>query len=210
MTMMAAMSGGEGRIGGHMKLNTGNLRRAWVLIAAAAFSFSCSNEFTRSAAPVELVVSNTQELQKIDLRPGAPNCDVNVASVLIRAILRNPSEATQQFNDVKITRYRISYVRTDGGTLVPSSFVRSIDLLVPTGGADTSLGSFLAFQSDALTQAPFASLLPQNGGRDPETGRSTVRMDIILDLFGETLAGANVTGRTRIAVDFCYNCGGCA
>lgn len=193
-----------------MKFKTSNLGRAWMLIAIAAFSFSCSNEFTRSAAPVELVVSNTQALQRIDVRQGAANCDVNVADVVIRAILRNPSNVNQQFNDVRITRYRVSYVRTDGGTLVPGSFVRSIDLLVPTGGVDTPLGNFLVLQTEALSQAPFASLLPQNGGRDPETGRSTVRMDIILDLFGETLAGANVTGRTRLAVDFCYNCGGCA
>lgn len=180
-------------------------------VVAAALTLSCnSSEFTRSASPVELVVTNVQGLQQIDIRPGAANCDVNIAEVVIRAILKAPlGDVNQQFNDVRITRYRVSYVRTDGGTLVPASFVRSIDLLVPANGTESDLGSFLALQSEALSQAPFAALLPQNGGRDPETGRAVVRMDLILDVFGETLAGSNVAGRTRIPLDFCYNCGGC-
>ena len=182
-----------------------------VILAMAVMALSCSNELTRSAAPVELIVTNTQTLNRIDLAPLAENCNQNIAEVNIRAILKSPiEEVNQQFNDVRITRYRVSYVRTDGGSLVPASFVRSIDLFVEAGGGSSSLGSFLAFQSEALSQAPFAALLPQNGGRDPETGRTTVRMDLILDLFGETLAGANVAGRTRIPLDFCFNCQGCA
>jgi hypothetical protein len=181
-----------------------------VILTMAVATLSCSNELTRSAAPVELVVTNEQTLNTIDLFPLAENCNQNIATVNIRAILKSPiEEVNQQFNNVRITRYRVSYVRTDGGSLVPASFVRSIDLFIEAGGA-SDLGSFLAFQSEALSQAPFAALLPQNGGRDPETGRTTVRMDVILDLFGETLAGSNVAGRTRIPLDFCYDCNGCS
>ena len=111
---------------------------------------------------------------------------------------------------VSVTRYRVSYVRTDGGTQVPSPFVRTIDILVASNGTDAGLGSFTILTSDAINQAPFAALFPQNGGRDPETGRGTVRMDVIVEIFGETLAGANVAGRTRFPLDFCFNCGGCA
>src|SRR5205823_4032523 len=68
----------------------------------------------------------------------------------------------------------------------------------------------LDLQPDALTQAPFAALLPQNGGRDPQTGRPVVQMDIILDVFGSTLAGERVSGSTRIPLDFCFDCAGCA
>jgi hypothetical protein len=190
--------------------HAGKWAQTVVIVTLATMTLSCSNELTRSAAPVELVITNLQNLNRIDLFPLAENCDQNIATVNIRAILKAPlEEVNQQFNDVRITRYRVSYVRTDGGSLVPASFVRSIDLFVTAGGT-SELGSFLAFQSEAISQAPFAALLPQNGGRDPETGRTTVRMDVILDVFGETLAGANVAGRTRIPLDFCYDCGGCA
>jgi hypothetical protein len=190
--------------------HAGKWAQTVVIVTMAVMALSCSNELTRSAAPVELVVTNQQTLNRIDLDPLALNCNQNIATVNIRAILKAPLEdVNQQFNDVRITRYRVSYVRTDGGSLVPASFVRSIDLFIEAGGA-SELGSFLAFQSEALSQAPFAALLPQNGGRDPETGRTTVRMDVILDVFGETLAGANVAGRTRIPLDFCFECNGCA
>lgn len=197
-----------------MNINTKNGIRVALLIAVAAVSFSCSSEFTQNAAPVELVASNIQELQLIDLAGdpvGEDNCNRDIGTIALRAFVKNAIEgADQRFNDVKISRYRVSYVRNDGGSLVPAPFVRSVDLLVSAGGGPTDLQSFVVFQADAVRQQPFVSLLPQNGGRDPETGRQIVRMDVIMDFFGETLAGANVAGRTRFTLDFCYDCGGCA
>jgi len=193
-----------------MKLDIRKLISTAVVVAMTVTSFSCSNEFTKSATPVELVVTNTQEINRIDLSPTAAGCDTNLATVNIKAILKAPSNVDQRFNDVRLTRYRVSYVRTDGGTLVPAPFVRTIDILVTPGGSGSTLGGFLAFQTEAFNQAPFAALFPGNGGRDPETGRTAVRMDVVLELFGETLAGSNVSGRTRMPLDFCFNCGGCA
>lgn len=189
-----------------------------LLFALMVTSFSCSNEFTRSASPVELVVTNTQEIHLVDLFPDAPGCDVSFGKIEILALLKAPSNVDQRFNDVRLTRYRVSYIRTDGGTLVPAPFVRSIDLLVTAGGGPANLGTFIAFQPEAFNQQPFAALDPRNGGRDPETGRRTIRMDLILEIFGETLAGSNVSGRTVIALDFCFggetppraDCNGCS
>ena len=62
----------------------------------------------------------------------------------------------------------------------------------------------------ALNQAPFAALLPQNGGIDPETGKPIITMDVILTFFGQTLAGERVSGNTRLTLDFCFSCGGCS
>jgi hypothetical protein len=176
------------------------------LIAAAMAALSCSNELNRSASPVLLLVTNTQDIHQIDLA-GGTGCDATIGSISVTATLKNPaSDVTQTFNQVRITRYRVSYVRTDGGTAVPAPFVRSTDLLISPGGAGTPLSDFLVLTADQVTQAPFASLLPQNGGRDPETQRRVVRMDVIVDVFGETLAGTNVSGRTRFPLDFCYQC----
>ncbi|HUP47231.1 MAG TPA: hypothetical protein VNA04_00425, partial [Thermoanaerobaculia bacterium] len=114
-----------------MKFKTKTWMRGALMIAIAAVSFSCTNEFTRSAAPVELLVTNTQELQIIDLAgdpPGRTECQGTIGEIILRAILKAPTPTVdQRFNDVRVTRYRVSYVRTDGGTLVPAPFVRSVD-----------------------------------------------------------------------------------
>ena len=194
-----------------MKFIRRNDIRAALLMAVAVLSLSCSNEFNESTSPVLLVLSSEQEIDTIDLSPGAEGCDTSIGTVFIRAVLKDPSaNVDQRFNDVRIDRYRVSYRRTDGGTLVPASFVLSQDLLIASDGTSSELGSFRVFQREGLTQAPFAALLPQNGGRDPETGRRTVSMDVILEVFGETIAGANVSGSTRFPLTFCFNCGGCS
>jgi len=36
-----------------------------------------------------------------------------------------------------------------------------------------------------------------------------VKMDIILTVYGETLAGERVQGSATFPVNFCFNCGGC-
>lgn len=200
---MSVVKGLEGR----MKYNL----KKWLGVAAvalvAAASLSCSGgELTDNAAPVQLVVTNTQELQQIDLETilNGGTCG-SVGTIEMQAIPKSTT-ATGSFVDVRVTRYRVTYVRTDGGTQVPASFTRSIDTLVTAGGGTQSLTSFLILQSDALNQAPFVALRPTNGGRDPETGRSVVRMDVVVEVFGETLAGDNVSGATRFPLDFCFHC----
>jgi hypothetical protein len=182
-----------------------------LIIVAAALAGSllgCSSELTDNGSPVELVVTNTQNLQRIDIRTGATGCDASVGTINMLVLPKNTS-VTGNFVQVRVTRYRVSYQRTDGGTQVPASFVRSIDTLL-TLGESTALAEFVILQGDAITQSPFAALLPANGGRDPETGRPLVKMDVIVELFGETLGGDNVYDATRFPLDFCFNCGGCA
>lgn len=189
------------------KMMKTGLAAALVAVAVAG----CSGEQSKSASPVSLIVTNSQNLQQIDLSPAAANCDQDVGTILMRAVLKNPTQISdQRFNDVRVTSYRVSYIRTDGGKQVPASFVRTIDTLLTTGSSATSFSKFLIIQGDALSQAPFVALRTENGGRDPETGRPVVMMDVLVELFGETLAGERVSGSTRFPLDFCYNCGGCA
>lgn len=185
------------------------IMKSVVVAAITVAALACGGDLSRSASPVELVVTNTQTLSRLDLA-GGTNCDQNIGTVLMRALVKNPGDADQRFNDVRVTSYRVSYVRTDGGRLVPAPFVRSIDSLLAAGGTGSSLTNFQIIESQAITQAPFAALLPTNGGRDPDTGRSTIGMDVVLEVFGQTLAGENVAGRTRFPLDFCYNCNGCS
>ena len=189
--------------------------RTWIRLAAfgAALSLvACSNEITKSASPVELVATNTQTLNRIDILSGAANCNQTVGTIQLQAIEKNPSSQSTNttFEQVKLTNYTVSYTRTDGGKQVPASFTRATSGLLTPGGGQTSLNSFLILTPEALLAAPFAALYPQNGGRDPDTLSSTIHMNVTVTIFAQTLAGDNVSASTTFPLDFCYNCQGCA
>jgi|SRR5437867_7204594 len=195
-------------------------RKRVAIVAAASLAMllaggSC-NDINRQSAPVDLVVTNTQNLRQIDLNGdaiGSQKCQQTVATVHILALQlqppsTNPNLTPIDLNQVKIDRYRVSYTRADGGRLVPAPFVRSTSTLV--GINSTAEGTnFALFDANAINLAPFAALRPENGGRDPETGRPIISLDTTLELFGTTLAGERVSGNTRMTLDFCFSCGGC-
>ncbi len=181
------------------------------LVALVALTLACNgSDLTKSASPVALLVTNTQTLQHIDIA-GGTNCDKEWGTIQLQAILKNPNDASanQTLNQVRIKSYQVTYQRTDGGKTIPQPYVRTMDALLTPGGA-ASGGDFIVLAPGSFTQAPFAALLPNNGGKDPDTGKAFVQMDIIVEVFGETLAGEKVSGSTRFPIDFCYNCGGCA
>jgi hypothetical protein len=182
------------------------------VLALAVAVFGCSGELTDNASPVELVATNTQNLQILDLDPAVaaadPDCGQDIGTINLQVFAKR-SGVTGNAASVRVTRYRVSYQRTDGGRLVPAPFVRSMDTLIGIGD-ESDVSEFLVIEPDAIVQAPFASLLPQNGGRDPDTGRPIVKMDVIMEFFGETLGGSNVYDATRFPLDFCYGTCGCS
>jgi hypothetical protein len=191
--------------------------RTLALIAAIALPsvaiLSC-NSVARENSPVMLVVSATQNLNQVDLQFGAAGCAQSLGtvemSVRLLQVQNDPFHPVRnELNDVRLDRYQVTYQRTDGGKLIPPTFVRSTAQLLTAGSTPVSLSDFIVFETNAFNLAPFAALLPQNGGHDPETGLSFVKMDIILTVYGETLAGERVQGSARFPVNFCFNCGGC-
>ena len=193
---------------GRMEKTMKKISMLAVLVLVAMASLSCSSELTNNTAPVKLVLSNTQTLSQIDLQAGAAGCaGVNVGTISMQVIPKD-SRIPTDLEAVRVTRYRVSYKRVDGGTMVPASFVRATDTLIRVDET-VGLSGFIVIEADALSQAPFAALLPQNGGRDPQTGRAFVKLEVIIEVFGETLAGDNVADTTAFQLDFCFNCGGC-
>lgn len=180
---------------------------ATVMLLSVAV-LSC-NSVARESAPVLLVVSGTQNLNQIDLQPGAAGCATSIGTVQISVRLLDARASRTDLDDVKLDRYQVTYQRTDGGKLIPPTFVRSTAQVLTAGGGAVALSDFIAFETNALNLAPFAALLPQNGGKDPDTGLNFVKMDIILTVYGSTLAGDRVSGSARFPLNFCYNCGGC-
>jgi hypothetical protein len=194
-----------------MKKIAGIASSMLLLLAAGA-----CNDINKQESPVSLVVSNTQELHQIDLAgdpPGSTKCqgnisEVHLASVVLQPSTTNPNVSPSDLNQIKIDRYQVSYVRVDGGHLVPAPFVRSTSIIIAPNGTGEAT-KFQVFDPNAILQAPFAALLPQNGSVDPETGKPIITMDVIMTFFGQTLAGERVTGNTRMTLDFCFSCGGC-
>ncbi len=184
---------------------------AAALIAAGILA-ACS-DINRQNGPVQLIVTITQNISTIDLQNGAVGCDISLGTANLRSLFLQGGTSTiatdDRFNDVQLRSYRVTYVRTDGGHQVPQPFVQSTSGTLAVGSSTSTLNNFQAFPPGAFDQAPFAALLPQNGGRDPETGRPFVQMDLILEVFGETLAGERVSGSARMPLTFCFNCGGC-
>lgn len=180
---------------------------ATVMLLSVAV-LSC-NSVARESSPVLLVVSGTQNLNQIDLQAGAAGCATSIGTVQLSVRLLDATASRTDLDDVKLDRYQVTYQRTDGGKLIPPTFVRSTAQVLTAGGGAQALSDFIAFETNAINQAPFAALLPQNGGKDPDTGLPFVKMDIILTVYGSTLAGERVSGSARFPVNFCYNCGGC-
>lgn len=175
--------------------------RSGLLAATMLVMASGCNETNRSRAAVQLVASTSQDVLVVDFaNPPAGN----IGTITIRAI---PLGGTiSQYSDVRLLNYRVSYRRTDGGTQVPEPFIRATSGIVPVGGPGQSLNNFVIVQADALNQAPFVALLPQNGGRDPETGQDVVKMDAVIEIYGETLGGDRVSASATIPLWFCIGC----
>src|SRR3954469_22771846 len=113
------------------------------LIAAIALPsvaiLSC-NSIAKESAPVALVVSGTQNLNQVDLQAGAAGCATSLGTVELSVrLLQNQNDplhpVNNNFNDVKLDRYQVTYLRTDGGKLVPPSFVRSTAQVLAAGGS---------------------------------------------------------------------------
>lgn len=187
-----------------MKTNGIKKLMALATMLVAGLILSCEGA-ANEPAPVDLVASWEDPIHVLDFND--PECP-GLGLISLRAIPK-VTTGNQNFLDVQLRAYRVSYRRRDGGTLVPASFTRTVSMLVPSGGTAVQLGSFLAFEPGALNQAPFAALFPINGGIDPETGDRSIDMDLIIDFYGETLSGEEVTARAQTAITFCAGCGGC-
>jgi len=180
------------------------------LIGLALAVVGCNNDISRSSTPVELLMHTvSQPIAKFDFAAATSTaCQQNVSNVVIENRVKNPATTNTTFLDVHLTRYRVTWTRTDGGKQVPAPVDSSMDLLVTAGGTvDTAV--FHLGQFNIFDQAPFAALLPQNGGKDPDTGSTHIKFNVTTTVFGQTLAGDNVSASSTIPLEVCFNCGDC-
>lgn len=190
-----------------MTMNTKTVGRMTLVLLSIGTMLgfaSCGSDINEEGAPVELVATFKQDVLIYDYEPTG-GCSVGVGTLSLRSVVKTLN-TDQRFLDVKLSTIRVSYKRTDGGTVVPPTYVQTISGLIAAGGRGDVSG-FLLFDPNALLQAPFVSLLPQNGGRDPETGKPAIIIETKIEVWGETLSGEKVSAETRFPLSFCYGCG---
>ena len=112
------------------------------LIAAIALPsvaiLSC-NSIAREERSGAVGGAGTQNINQVDLQAGAAGCATSLGTVELTVVLlqdqSDPKHTTNNnFNDVKLDRYQVTYQRTDGGKLVPPAFVRSTAQVLAAGG----------------------------------------------------------------------------
>ena len=113
---------------------------------------------------------------------------VQVDEVKVANVAANPNGLTSDLMNVEIVSYEVLYSRADGGTRVPSKFVRGLFGVVPVGGEYT-VENLPIMGRDQLSTVPLSDLLFEQGGEDSETGRNRITLNFSLRFFGRTLSG---------------------
>ena len=124
--------------------------------------------------------------------PAITNC-VTTVGVSVRA--KNPSLALTPVNDVRITRYQVSYRRSDGrgveGVDVPYTISGNITVTVPAGGGVASFTVDLV-RHQAKLVPPLSNI----------RGAQNVTMFADVTLTGQTIAEQTVSGQGTVQITF--------
>ncbi len=158
------------------------------------------NSSAQTEAPVVLSESITAGPADVDISVPA---DVVITSMTIESRAKSPGMVLSQQDDVNLTEWVITPVRTDGGTVASPQWHNFYSVFVPAGGS-ASLQNYRIFPSDFYTQAPLAQLFPENGGIDKETAKRTIRQRLQIEVFGKTVAGRSVSLIFDVNLNFFY------
>jgi hypothetical protein len=167
------------------------------LVAALAMASGCTNPQGETEAPVFITVS-------MDLQPGFINVAaaqaVQIDTITLNSELKDPRASDPQgMADAQINSYRVTYTRTDGGTVVPPAQTFPCGVVVPSGG-EATLNNFPVVYESMIQQSPMDQLLPFNGGIDRETGRDEIDMAFNITFYGTTVSGKRVQSQTASGI----------
>ena len=133
-----------------------------------------------------------------DVRGSGDNPDTIVnclTEVTVSVRTKNPSQTAAPVQDVRLTRYEVSYRRSDGrgvqGVDVPYTISGNMTITVTAGGDETT------FPVDLVRHQ--AKLLPPLSNI---TGLQIVTMFADVTLNGATISGSNVSAQGSVQVTF--------
>lgn len=162
----------------------------------------CEGRTDKSQSGVILSVTDFDELPLAALVNPPGGGFVQVGSISIDNIPKNPAATTSSLMNVEMRSYEVVYSRVDAGTRVPTPFVRSIFGVAPVNGTVT-YDNLAVAGSEQFNNPPLSDLLFQNGGFDSETGNQVIILKLTMRFFGRTLTGEDVaTEPFRFDVEF--------
>lgn len=153
------------------------------------------NHSADDEAPVILTVDVREGPADVNI---AENVDVAVTRMEIKSQAKAPGTTLGPQADVILTEWVITPVRSDGGTVASPQWREFRNVTVPAGGT-ANLENYRIFPAEYFRKQPLVQLYPENGGIDRETGKSNIRQQLQIEIFGKTVAGR------RISVKFSWN-----
>jgi len=158
------------------------------------------NDSRNTEAPVFLSVDIREGVADVDV---SVPVDVTMGRLIITSQAKSPDEELSQQQDVHLSEWVVTPVRTDGGTTASPVWRNFYTVYIPAGGSAT-LENYRIFPSDYFRQAPLLYLFPANGGFDPETAQRNIRQRLQIEVFGRTIAGQDISLRFDVNVNFFY------
>ena len=154
----------------------------------------------------ESVVFLTVEILEFD--PEVNVClvtgDLTVARMMITSAPKDPDAQLTPNQDVTLTRWEITPVRIDGGTVTSPAWAVDSSVYVSAGGT-SQLDNYRVYPAEYLDDPPFNYLFPENGGVDAETGQPVIREDMTVILYGRTVSGKAVATEP-VTLNFRFTC----
>lgn len=162
---------------------------------------AAGNHSADQEAPVILTVDVTQGVADVNI---AVRQDVAIPSMTIKSQPKAPGTTLGPQDDVILTEWVITPVRSDGGTVASPQWREYRNVTVPAGGT-ANLLNYRIFPVEHFDKQPLVQLYPQNGGFDRETGKTNIRQRLQIEIFGKTVAGRRVSVRFDWNLNFFYN-----
>jgi hypothetical protein len=125
----------------------------------------------------------------------------DTVTVVFQNDLLNQSIVPTSMTDVIIRTYRVSFVRTDGGSAVPAAFQENINVSVPTNSTAT-IENLTIVRATQKQQNPLYYLTPFSLGYEPDTGYNNISCNVLLEFWGETIAGDRIYASGSIGITF--------
>jgi hypothetical protein len=191
------------------------MRMWWAAVVVAAVASSSCSEFVRQGqSPSQLTVMTVNTASSTggvptsftggpllsDVQDDTGTVFNDFAQVQMRVTLRDlggPGLAASptSMNDVTVTRYRVSYRRSDGrnaeGLDVPRTFDGALTLTIPAGGSGNAIIELV--RHVAKREAPLAGL---------STSPVVLTMFAEITMFGRDQAGNDVAATGSVQINF--------
>ncbi len=159
-----------------------------------------NNSSGKTEAPVVLSENITSGPADVDI---SVPVDVTITTMTISSTAKAPTGALSQQDDVTLTDWVITPVRTDGGTVASPRWQNFYSVFVPAGGS-ANLQNYRIFPAEFFKQAPLVQLFPENGGVDKETAQRNIRQRLQIEVFGKTVGGQSVSLQFDVNLNFFY------